>query len=156
MKVCDTALTKQSGPLSHTAHVLMIKPLMKGTSAKGSPAGAAMVATHTRTRTRTHTHTHTHTHTLWGETDYVPMKIPMLAFRLHYWLARGVGNKQADRPAVSRPALRCHVAAAAKLRVALCRHSLAPQEAAALWSSDSSHPTVHNVRSVIKKLPEII
>lgn len=44
----------------------------------------------------------------------------MLAFKLHYWLARRVGSKQADRQAVSRPALRCHVAAAAKLRVALC------------------------------------
>lgn len=46
--------------------------------------------------------------------------MPVLAFKLHYWLARRVGSKQAARQAVSRPALRCHVAAAAKPRVALC------------------------------------
>ena len=46
--------------------------------------------------------------------------MPMLAFKLYYLLARRVGSKQAARQAVARPARRCHVATAAKLRVALC------------------------------------
>lgn len=59
--------------------------------------------------------------------------MPVLAFKLHYWLARRVGSKQTVRQAVSRPALRRHTAAAAKLRVALCWHSPLPQEDATQW-----------------------
>lgn len=44
----------------------------------------------------------------------------VLAFRFYYWLAGGVGSISRHSQTGCGPALRCHVAAAAKLRVALC------------------------------------